>query len=51
MGKYKTIIMPVFLYGCETWSLILREEHTLRAFEIRLMRLFGLKGDEVMYAA
>jgi hypothetical protein len=30
---YKTIILPVVLYGCETWSLTLREEHKLRVFE------------------
>jgi hypothetical protein len=32
---YKTIILPVVLYGCETWSLTLREEHRLRVFENR----------------
>jgi hypothetical protein len=36
------------LYGCETWSLTLREEHTLRVFEIRVLRrTFGPKRDEV----
>jgi hypothetical protein len=30
---YKTIILPVVLYGCETWSFTLREEHRLRVFE------------------
>jgi hypothetical protein len=45
---YKTIILPVVLYGCETWSLTLREEHTLRAFENRVLRrIFGPKRDEV----
>jgi hypothetical protein len=45
---YKTIILPVSLYGCETWSLILREEHRLRLFENRtLRRIFGSKRDEV----
>jgi hypothetical protein len=45
---YKTIILPVVLYGCETWSLILREEHRLRVFENRVLRrIFGHKGDEV----
>jgi hypothetical protein len=29
----KTVILPILLYGCETWSLILREEHRLRVFE------------------
>jgi hypothetical protein len=46
---YKTIILPVVLYGCETWSLTLREEHTLRMFEKRVLkRIFGPKRDEVM---
>jgi hypothetical protein len=46
---YKTIILPVVLYGCETWSLILREEHRLRVFENRVLRrIFDLKRDEVM---
>ena len=31
---YRTIILPVVLYGCETWSLTLREERKLRVFEI-----------------
>jgi hypothetical protein len=45
---YKTIILPVVLYGCETWSLTLREEHVLRVFENRvLIRIFGPKRDEV----
>jgi hypothetical protein len=35
---YKTIISPVVLYGCETWSLTLREEHKLRVFENRVLR-------------
>jgi hypothetical protein len=39
---YKTIILPVVLYGCETWSLTLREEHKLRVFENRVLRrIFG----------
>jgi hypothetical protein len=38
----------VILYGCETWSLTLREEHGLRVFENRVLRrIFGSKGDEV----
>jgi hypothetical protein len=46
---YKTIILPVVLYGCETWSLTLREEHRLRVFENRVLRgMFGPKRDEVM---
>jgi hypothetical protein len=45
---YKTIILPVVLYGCETWFLILREEHRLGVFENRVLkRIFGLKRDEV----
>jgi hypothetical protein len=46
IGMYKTIMLPVVLYGCETWSLTLRKEHRLRVFENRLLRsLFGLKRD------
>jgi hypothetical protein len=46
---YKTIISPVVLYGCETWSLTLREEHKLRVFENRVLRtIFGPKRDEVL---
>jgi hypothetical protein len=45
---YKTIILPTDLYGCETWSLTLREEHRLRAIENRVgRRIIGLKRDEV----
>jgi hypothetical protein len=45
---YKTIILPVILYGCGTWSLTLREEHRLRVFENRaLRRIFGPMRDEV----
>jgi hypothetical protein len=45
---YKTIILPVVLYGCETWSLALREEHRLGVFENRVLRrIFGPKIDEV----
>ena len=45
---YRTIILPVVLNGCETWSLILREEHRLRVFENRVLRrVFGPKRDEV----
>ena len=44
---YRTIILPV-LYGCETWSLTLREEHRLRVFENRVLRrVFGPKRNEV----
>jgi hypothetical protein len=44
---YKTIILPAILYGCETWSLTLREEHILRVFENRVLKIFGTKRDEV----
>ena len=44
---YKTIILPVVLYCCETWSLTLREESRLRVFENRILRrIFGPKRDE-----
>jgi hypothetical protein len=46
---YKTIILPVVLYGCETWSLTVREEHKLRVFENRVLRrIFGPKWNEVV---
>jgi hypothetical protein len=45
---HNTIILPVGLYGCETWSLTLREEHRLRVFEnMMLRRIFRPKGDEM----
>jgi len=45
---YRTIIMPVVLYGYETWSLTLMEERSVRLFENRVLRrIFGPKGDEV----
>ena len=45
---HRTIIFPVVLYGCETWSLTLREERRLRVFENRVLRrVFGPKRDEV----
>jgi hypothetical protein len=41
-------MLPVVLYGCETWSVTLRDEHRLRVFEKRaLRRIFGPKRDEV----
>ena len=43
MELYRTIISPVVLYGCETWSLTLREEHRLRVFR----RIFGPRRDGV----
>ena len=45
---YRTIILPVVLYGRETWSLTLREERGLRVFENRVLRrIFGPKKDGV----
>ena len=45
---YRTIILPVVLYGCETWSFTLREERRLRVYENRLLRrIFGPRRDEV----
>jgi len=42
---YRTIMLPVVLYGCETWSLTLREEYRLRVFENRVLRkTFDLRG-------
>jgi hypothetical protein len=43
---YKTVILPVVLYGCETCSLTLREEHSLRIFENRVLRIFGPEREE-----
>jgi hypothetical protein len=44
---YRTVILPVVLYGCETWSLTLREEHRLRVSENRVLRrIFGPKREE-----
>jgi hypothetical protein len=44
---YKTVILSAVLYGCETWSLTLREEHRLRDFEnIVLRRIFGPKRED-----
>jgi len=46
--KYRNIILPVFLYGCETWLFTLREERRLRVFENRVLRrIFGPNRDEV----
>jgi hypothetical protein len=45
---FKAVILPVVLYGCETWPLKLREEHTLREFENWVLRrIFVPKRDEV----
>jgi hypothetical protein len=44
---YKTVILPVVLYGYETWSVTLREEHRLKVFENRVLRrIFGPKREE-----
>jgi hypothetical protein len=44
---YKTVILPVVLYGCEIWSFTLREEHRLRVFQNRVLRrIFGPKREE-----
>jgi hypothetical protein len=45
LKMYKTIILPVLLYGCETWPLLLSEE--TRCFRTVLERIFGPKRDEV----
>jgi hypothetical protein len=45
---YRTIILPVVLYGCQTWTLILREKRKLRVFENRVLRrIYGSNRDEV----
>jgi hypothetical protein len=45
---YRTIILPVVLYGCETWSLTLREKFRLRFFEDKMLRkIFGPRRNEV----
>jgi len=45
---YRIVILPVVLYGCETWSLTLREERKLKVFEnMVLRRIFGPRRDEV----
>ena len=46
---YITIILPVVMYGCDTWSLTLREERRLRVFENKVLRIFGPKRDEVAW--
>jgi len=46
---YRNVILPVVFYGCETWSLTLREERKLREFQnMVLRRIFGPRRDEVM---
>jgi hypothetical protein len=45
----KTVILSVVMYGCETWSLSLREQHRLKDLENRVLRkIFGPKGDEMV---
>jgi hypothetical protein len=47
-NEFKTILLPVVVYGCETWSLALSEEYRLRVFENKVLRrIFGPKWDEV----
>jgi hypothetical protein len=46
--KKTTIILLVVLYGRETWFLTLRDEHRLRVFENRVLRIFGPKEDELI---
>jgi hypothetical protein len=49
INVYKTVILSVVLYGCETWSLTLREENRRKAFENRVLRrMFGPKMDEII---
>jgi len=43
---FVTVILPVVLYGCETWYLSLKEEHRLRVSEKRVLRVFGSKREE-----
>jgi predicted component of type VI protein secretion system len=46
---YKTVISSLVLYGCETWSLVLREGHRLRVFEKRVLRrIFVPKRGEIV---
>jgi hypothetical protein len=46
--EFGILLKPVVMYGCETWSLTLREEHRLRMFGNRVLRgIFGAKRGEV----
>ena len=47
MKIYRTINLPVVLYGCETWSLTCWEERKLRVFKNIVLRIFGPRRDEV----
>ena len=44
---YRTIMLPVVLYGCEAWSLTMREEHRLRVYDNRVLRKFGPNRNKV----
>jgi hypothetical protein len=45
---YRITILPIVLYGCETWSLTVRKNRRLRVFENRVLRrVFGFKRDEI----
>jgi hypothetical protein len=44
--KVVTVVLPLVLYGCETWSLTLKEEHRLTVFENSVLSIFGPKGEE-----
>jgi hypothetical protein len=47
INVYRTVILPVVLYGLETWSLTLKEEHKLRMYENRVLRrIVGPKREE-----
>jgi hypothetical protein len=46
-GICKTVILPVVLYGCEIWSLTLREEHRSGTLYDKTLRIFGRKREEV----
>jgi hypothetical protein len=45
---YRTVILSVVFYGCETWSHTLKEEHKLRVFENRALRMFEEQGNRVV---
>ena len=48
VNMYKTIVLPVALYACDTWSFTLREEHRLRMYANKVLRkFFGAKRDEI----
>ena len=48
VNTYKTIVLPIALYDCDTWSFTLREEHRLRVYANKVLRkIFGAKRDEI----